>query len=141
MKVIIMYGGKSGEHEVSLVSATSVVRNINPSHEITLIGITKKGIWYHQDPALINKIVSDKNAVLTITESSEHLVQVIPGGGKTQGLTCPTTGFIATDIIFPVLHGTYGEDGFIQGLFEMAELPYCGCGVMAASLTDRKSVV
>ncbi len=138
MKVIIMYGGKSGEHEVSLVSATSVVRNINPLHEITLIGITKKGLWYHQDPALVKEIVSNKNATLRITESPEQLVQVIPGGGKNLAITCPATGFITTDIIFPVLHGTYGEDGFIQGLFEMAELPYCGCGVMASSLTMDK---
>lgn len=137
MNVTILYGGKSGEHEVSLVSAASVARNINENHNINLIGITKNGKWFLQDKTELNRIKSDKNAALKIIEDDSKRVFVVPGGGKENGLKLLDSS-INTDIIFPVLHGTYGEDGTIQGLFEMAEIPYCGCNVMASSLTMDK---
>lgn len=137
MNVTILYGGKSGEHEVSLVSAASVARNIKDEHNINLIGITKDGKWFLQDNSELTRIRVDVKASLQIVEDESKRVFVVPGGGKEKGLKLQD-GSIPSDIIFPVLHGTYGEDGTIQGLFEMAEIPYCGCNVMASSLTMDK---
>ena len=140
MKITILYGGKSGEHEVSLVSAASVARNIDLSkHTVDLIGITKEGKWFFQDSSELERIKKDTNASLQIKE--KYPVVIVPGGSKQNALKVENNGKyinLYTDIVFPVLHGTFGEDGTIQGLFEMAELPYVGCGTMASSLTMDK---
>ncbi|NLM01252.1 MAG: D-alanine--D-alanine ligase [Treponema sp.] len=141
MNVTILYGGKSGEHEVSLVSAASVARNIDSKkHKINLIGITKNGKWFLQNDNELERIKKDTSSSLKIIEDEKRLVSINPAGGKFLGLFCKDKkiGAIETDIVFPVLHGTYGEDGTIQGLFEMANLPYCGCNVMASALTMDK---
>lgn len=138
MNVTLIYGGKTGEHEISLVSASSVARNIKAKHKITLIGIAKNGTWFLQPETELERIRKDKDAVFSLVES-ENIVSVIPGGSTKQGLlNIASKKFLPTDIVFPVLHGTFGEDGTIQGLLEMAELPYVGCGVMASSLTMDK---
>lgn len=138
MNITILFGGKSGEHEVSLVSATSIARNIDyKKHSVKLIGITKQGKWYLQDDSELQRICSDTSTTLKINTNKDLLVSINPGGGSKEALSCNGKS-IPTDIVFPVLHGTYGEDGTIQGLFEMAELPYCGCGVMASSVTMDK---
>ena len=140
MKITILYGGKSGEHEVSLVSAASVARNIDFSkHSINLIGITKEGKWFYQEDSELQRIKKDKTASLQIKE--KYPVVIVPGGSKQNAIQVENDGKyinLYTDIVFPVLHGTFGEDGTIQGLFEMAELPYVGCGTMASSLTMDK---
>lgn len=140
MKITILYGGKSGEHEVSLVSAASVARNIDFSkHSINLIGITKEGKWFYQEDSELQRIKKDKTASLQIKE--KYPVVIVPGGSKQNAIQVENNGKyinLYTDIVFPVLHGTFGEDGTIQGLFEMAELPYVGCGTMASSLTMDK---
>lgn len=139
MHIIVIYGGKSGEHEVSLVSASSVIRNIDlKQHSIELIGLTKNGQWFYQDKITYSNVLTDKNAVLTISEKPENLVSVIPGY-KQNAFQCfskfsQTNFIIPCDIVFPVLHGTFGEDGTIQGLFEMAEVPYVGCSVLSSSV-------
>ncbi|MBQ0051635.1 MAG: D-alanine--D-alanine ligase [Treponema sp.] len=138
MNVTLIYGGKSGEHEISLVSAAAVARHIDTSkHNLTLIAITKAGKWFLQDSAELERIKSDEKAHFEIKEDASNEVFVIPGGGKER--TFIVNGkTISADVIFPVLHGTYGEDGTIQGLFEMVDVPYVGCGVMAGSITMDK---
>ncbi len=102
LKVAVIFGGRSGEHEVSLVSAKSVIKALSPKkYTVTPIKISKTGQWQPQ------KALSDIFAK-------------------------------RFDIVFPVLHGPYGEDGTIQGLFEMASVPYVGCGVFASSATMDK---
>ncbi len=138
MIVAVLYGGKSGEHEVSLISASSVVRNIDrQKHSIVLIGITKKGFWYVQEESELEKLLNNTTATLVITENSQNLVTIQPGGGTANALSHNGKS-IAVDVVLPILHGTYGEDGLLQGLLEMAELPYCGCGVMASSIAMDK---
>ena len=138
MKVAVLFGGKSGEHEVSLVSASSIVRNIDEKqHEIILIGITKTGKWFMQASSQIKKLKTNSTANLYIEEDSNKLISIMPGGGKSGGLLCNGTQ-LKIDIILPILHGTFGEDGHLQGLLEMADIPYCGCGTMASSLTMDK---
>lgn len=140
MKITILYGGKSSEHEVSLVSAASVARNIDLSkHSVNLIGITKDGRWFYQDDKELQRVKKDTSAPFQIKE--DFPVVIIPAGKKENALQVEIKGKLTslyTDIVFPVLHGTFGEDGTIQGLFEMAELPYVGCGTMASSLTMDK---
>lgn len=136
MNIAVIYGGRSGEHEVSLVSASAITRNIKKDHKVILIGITKDGLWYLQDDALYSKICSDEKAVLSITEDAKKLVSVIPGKGTKSFLVNGEN--LDIDVVFPALHGTYGEDGTIQGLLDMADLPYVGCTTMASALTMDK---
>ena len=146
MTVAVLYGGKSGEHEVSLVSATSVVRAVNRTvHKIVLIGIAKNGVWYVQDESELERVLDDDKAVLSINCKVENTVYVVPGGGahaaagaSNGALKRGDGSAIDADIVFPVLHGTYGEDGLVQGLLEMAELPYCGNGAESSALAMDK---
>lgn len=137
MNIAIIYGGRSGEHEVSLVSASFVVRAIDSEHTVHLIGITKCGQWYMQNQSLLAYIRKDNSAVLTITPNKTMQVTVMPGGGCAAGLLVNGTP-LKTDVVFPVLHGSFGEDGTIQGLFEMADIPYVGGGVLASSAAMDK---
>ena len=136
MTVAIIYGGRSGEHEVSLVSAASVARGIKKSNKVLLIGITPKGNWYLQSEKEYERICADEKAVLKIEENEENRVFVAPAGGKNAFVT--KNQVLSVDVVFPVLHGTYGEDGTIQGLLDMADVPYVGCTTMASSLTMDK---
>ena len=150
MTVAVLFGGKSGEHEVSLVSASSVVRRIDRTkHSLVLIGIAKDGVWYVQDESETERIVRDTNAVLKIAQDLSRIVSLVPGGGTEQALQIGQIGTnkdgakqakkLAVDIVFPVLHGSYGEDGLVQGLLEMAELPYCGCSVPSSAIAMDKA--
>ena len=141
MNIAILYGGKTGEHEVSMVSASSVARNIDATkHNINLISITKEGLWYLQPISELEKVQNDSKAILS-DKPTENQIVVIPGAGVKSGLCKISKGkteALPTDVVFPVLHGTYGEDGLVQGLLEMAELPYCGCDVMSSALSMDK---
>lgn len=138
MNIAVVFGGKSGEHEVSLLSASSIARNIPAAaNRVYLIGITKSGAWYVQDDAELERIRNNPEAVLAIRESESTRVSVVPGGGCAGAFRCES-GTIPVDAVFPVLHGSFGEDGTIQGLFEMADVPYVGGGVMASALAMDK---
>ena len=136
MTIAVIYGGRSGEHEVSLISAAAIASHIKKENKVLLIGITKAGKWYLQDDSEYERICKDSKAVLTIKEDESKAVSIVPAGGK--------HAFVAggkpldIDVVFPALHGTYGEDGTIQGLFEMADIPYVGCTTLASSLTMDK---
>lgn len=141
INVAIVFGGKSGEHEVSLMSATSVIRAMDKEkYNILPIGITKDGNWMlYEGP--IEKIESGEwegiSNKLLREKPHEHIFSVIPLGMKEQkDLELPIPTYLAEkiDVVFPVLHGPYGEDGTIQGLFEMADIPYVGAGVLASAV-------
>lgn len=143
MNIAILYGGKSSEHEVSLRSATAVVQNINTDkHNVHLIGITKEGRWFLQSSNELHKIKADKNATLSISQNTDMVISVIPGGGMEGGLITVGSSFgaknLPVDVVFPVLHGTYGEDGTIQGLLEIANIPYVGGNVMSSAVSMDK---
>ena len=138
MNVAVIYGGKSGEHEVSIISATSIVRNLSQDkYTVFLIGITKDGRWFFQNPSQLKEVCENPDILLRIEENKESAVSLVPGGG-TKGGIATARGSIAIDIAFIVLHGTYGEDGTIQGLFDMLAIPYTGCGTMSSSLAMDK---
>lgn len=137
MKVTLMYGGRSGEHEISLISCASVIRNISNKHEITLISVSKDGKWYLEDSSVVNEIKTNPEAKLKVNANEEKRVSVIPGGGTKNTFSC-NGKIIASDVVFFVMHGTYSEDGTLQGLFEMVGVPYVGSGVLGSAVSMDK---
>lgn len=137
MNVTIIYGGKSGEHEISLVSAAAVARNIDSAHKVTLIAITKEGRWFLQPQSELERIKADSKAAFKIIEDESQEVSVIPAGGTKRTFRVGTE-ILSSDVIFPVLHGPFGEDGTIQGLFEMVDVPYVGCTTLGSAETMDK---
>lgn len=135
LRVGILFGGRSGEHEVSLASAASVIRALDPQkYEAVPIGITKDGRWLVGTSAhkmLPEVLKSGERVVLPPDPSAAALVPL--GAGTSQ----PT---VKVDVVFPVLHGTFGEDGTVQGLLELAGLPYVGAGVLGSSVGMDKDV-
>lgn len=145
MNIAVIYGGRSGEHEVSIVSATSIVRHLDKEkYQLTLIGISKEGRWFYQDHTQIDNVRSQEDALLEIQQDGHREVMIVPGGGCTHGLRVAGAGNIFVnvriDLAFIVLHGTYGEDGTIQGLLDMAAIPYTGCGCLSSAVSMDKEM-
>ncbi|GAC1635554.1 MAG: D-alanine--D-alanine ligase [Ktedonobacteraceae bacterium] len=135
IRVGLVFGGRSGEHEVSLASARSVMANLDShKYEVVPLGITKNGTWLLGDEPT-HALVQGTHAT-----TEEHTTAVTLTGDPTVRRLIPLQGNAplrdngSLDVIFPVLHGTYGEDGTLQGLLEMANVPYVGCGVLGAAL-------
>jgi D-alanine-D-alanine ligase len=132
-RIGILFGGKSGEHEVSLRSAYSVMEKLDGDRfEAVLIGIDKEGRWYLQDPPKTDEATSS----LVLAADNDLPVSAVPA----QGLWCGNRP-LKLDAVFPVLHGTFGEDGTVQGLLEIADLPYVGAGILGSSLCMDKATV
>ena len=137
-KVLVLFGGVSSEHEVSLVSARSVIQNIpRDRYEVLTLGITKQGEWllYEGDPEALpedNWLECGKRtpAVLSPDASHHGLLIFENGAARVEHV----------DVVFPVLHGKNGEDGTVQGLLELAGIPYVGCGVLASAVCMDKAV-
>jgi D-alanine-D-alanine ligase len=118
-KIGIIFGGKSTEHEVSLVSARAVAEALNKEkHEAVMIGISKQGEW---------------------RKFEGPLSEMTAGNWEAFSEPYPLEQLKELDLVFPVMHGKYGEDGTIQGLFEMLHVPYAGCGILASSLAMDKA--
>ncbi len=135
MNTVILYGGRSGEHEVSLASAASVLRHLPPSHEPTLIGIDRDGVWYLQ-PGEAVKAARRESGPLEILKDKSRVAAAVPG----RGLALLSGEPIPADVVLPVLHGTFGEDGTIQGLLEIAGLAYAGANVLGSAVAMDKEV-
>ncbi|MFQ3620314.1 MAG: D-alanine--D-alanine ligase family protein [Spirochaetales bacterium] len=135
LTLAILYGGKSGEHEVSLRSAASIVTHLYGRYHLHLIGISKTGTFYLQPDSYPEQVVKKNISVLQIEEDLDQRVLCVPN----HGFVCRDAS-LSVDIVFPVLHGTFGEDGTIQGLLETLDLPYVGAGVLASSVGMDKEV-
>lgn len=129
MKVLIVFGGKSTEYEVSCVSAASVLENIK-GHETTKIGITKEGKWLYTEAD--TKTIASGNWVKDSSNKEVNIDINNCSFNWSDGSVCP-------DVVFPVLHGKNGEDGTIQGLFELMGIPYVGCRVLGSSVCMDKA--
>lgn len=137
INVALIFGGKSGEHEVSLLSTASICKHINrDKYNVFTIGITKEGRWMFYDGNEEN--IKDGSWVNLANPSVE--INLIPSGNKEVGLKFEDGRVEKIDVLFPVLHGPYGEDGTIQGLFEISQIPYVGCGVLASSVGMDKLI-
>ena len=133
LRVGLLFGGRSVEHEVSLVSATSILKALDPNHyDITLIAIAPDGRWHLGTPAL------PPEAALT---GEEVNLPAAPGTSTLLSASQRDLGPTADlDVIFPVIHGRGGEDGSLQGLLEMAGVPYVGSAVLGSALQMDKEV-
>jgi len=147
LRVGILFGGRSGEHEVSLLSAASVLKSIDrEKFEVVPIGITKEGRWLAAGDAnnLLERNVSEVTRLRVGDPESTAGAKLLHEGIPT--LMAPMPGpqgpeGKAIDVVFPVLHGTFGEDGTIQGLFELAGIAYVGSGVLGSSAGMDKDVM
>jgi D-alanine-D-alanine ligase len=150
IRLALLYGGRSAEHAVSVVSARSVIEALDPERfEVVPIGITRDGSWMLPDTPPGELVAPDgglpeveaagtalalrpeqRSAALTEAVVPTQAGPPVPGGARIG----------AIDVVFPILHGPYGEDGTVQGLFELADLPYVGSGVLASALAMDKAM-
>ncbi len=134
LRVGVIFGGRSGEHEVSLLSARSVMGAMDrEKYEVVPIGITKTGHWVTGDDPLTALSSGDEAGLRTVAllpDPSWAGLMECDGGAETFRAAL----LARLDVVFPVLHGTYGEDGAIQGLLELADVPYVGAGVLGSAL-------
>lgn len=133
LTVAVMFGGQSSEHDVSCVSGATIMKALDrEKYDVILVGITKDGRWLLADS--IEDVESgawreSKIQAIISPDAQDHgLILFENGQSRKQRV----------DVLFPVLHGMYGEDGTIQGLFEMTKIPYVGCGVLASSVSMDK---
>ena len=123
LKLGVIFGGMSTEHDISIVSGSSVLKNLNKEkYDITPIYIDENGEWYNYEKDL-NEI-----EILKVGEQPTELKK----------LENPMEALKNMDVVFPVLHGLYGEDGTIQGLFELLKVPYVGCRVLGSCVCMDK---
>src|SRR5215471_18005052 len=161
LRVGVLFGGRSGEHEVSLLSAASVLKAIDPKkYEVIPIGITKEGRWVTATDAerlLAGETISPRHLragdpettapAAVLAKGEAVIVPPVPSKNKTGSLVpfethgTHTHQALNVDVIFPVLHGTFGEDGTIQGLFELAGIAYVGSGVLGSATGMDKDVM
>lgn len=135
IKVAVVFGGQSSEHEVSRISATSVLNNLDPAkYDIRMIGITKQGEWLPYKGALSLVGSGEWENAARAQLDTEKAPLLTTGATCMQLLT--TSQDVSNspiDVVFPVLHGPNGEDGTVQGLFQLAGVPYVGCGLLASA--------
>jgi len=155
LRLALIFGGRSGEHEVSLASASSVIGAVDRSkYELVAIGVTKQGKWLaNSDPQRMLEAVGaegsspsghgraplhDESAVAILGDPTQRgLARIEERGGASQSLILDGS----VDVLFPLLHGTFGEDGTVQGLLELANIPYVGAGVLASALGMDKALM
>lgn len=141
LRVGIIFGGRSGEHEVSFCSASSIIKAIDKDkYTVVPIGITKEGRWISpQDSelALQSGRIEGKNTVILLNDSFSKSLVCIDNNQRLD----KSSALEKLDVIFPVLHGPYGEDGTVQGLLELANIPYVGAGVAASAISMDKDLM
>jgi D-alanine-D-alanine ligase len=123
-RVLLLFGGRSAEHDVSRVTAVAVARALDPErYEVVPVAITTDGRWL-------------------LADSAQHAIEAgptaLPSAFAVDGEVAPAVGALAVDVVFPLLHGPYGEDGTVQGLLELADLPYVGSGVVGSAVAMDK---
>lgn len=142
LRIGVLFGGRSGEHEVSLRSARSVMAALDRDrYEVVPIGITKEGRWVAADvDALASGLVAGDARSATLlpepADASLMAVDPVPSDPAASSISTITT----LDVVFPVLHGTYGEDGTVQGLLELADVPFVGAGVVGSAVGMDKAI-
>ena len=133
LRVGVLFGGRSGEHEVSLASAASVIRALDPDkYEAVSIGISKEGHWLIGSAAqkMLPEVLKGGQRVMMTADPTDAALVKLDGSGGGQRL----------DVVFPVMHGTFGEDGTIQGLLDLAGFPFVGAGVLGSAIGMDKDV-
>lgn len=149
IRVGLIFGGKSGEHEVSLASAHSVLNALDPDkYEPVLIGITREGRWVTSGNSL-KQLAAASHSLLLKAINQGEAANGVNGAANTNTLVTRTASQVTTtdalngsvDVLFPLIHGPNGEDGTIQGMLELADLPYVGAGVAASAVGMDKALM
>lgn len=136
LKIGVLFGGRSAEHEVSLVSATSVINALDKQkYDVVPIGITSDGRWI-SSPGTLEVLKSKKK----INQQPQKILLPDPNLQGIVEIFSKINSKEKIDVLFPVLHGTFGEDGTVQGLLELANIPYIGAGVLASSVAMDKII-
>jgi len=136
LRVGVIFGGRSGEHEVSLVSATSVINALDTEkYQVVPIGITQEGRWVSSSHALA--LLKSKDG---LEQEPERFLAPEPNRRALITANGPAGSELGVDVVFPLVHGKYGEDGTLQGLLELANIPYVGAGVLASAVGMDKIV-
>ncbi len=133
LRIGVLFGGRSGEHEVSLASAASVIRGLDPDkYEVVPVGITKEGHWLIGGGAqkMLPEVLRTGQRVTMSADPTDAALVRLDGSGGGQRI----------DVVFPVMHGTFGEDGTVQGLLDLAGLPFVGAGVLGSAIAMDKDV-
>ena len=140
VRVGILFGGKSAEHEVSLQSAKNVIDALDQNkYEVVLIGIDKQGTWLLNDTSrfLLN---SQNPKLINLNQSNDAVTLVPQGGGSLTHIASKQTD-AALDVVFPILHGPFGEDGTVQGLLKLAGVPFVGSGILGSAVGMDKEMM
>ena len=142
LRVAVVFGGRSAEHEISLLSARFVVASLDPERfEPVLVGIDKGGRWLLQDEALLLGAARDPR-LARLNQAGQPVALVAhPSPGGEASLAIGGGAARGIDVVFPVLHGPMGEDGCVQGLLELAGVPYVGAGVLGSAVGMDKDVM
>jgi D-alanine-D-alanine ligase len=139
----ILFGGKSAEHEVSLISAKNIIEALDPQkYDVFLIGIDKTGEWRLRDG--YSYLMNADNPQLIQLHETENSLALVPKHNRKELVSCCGNQLqesLQLDVIFPVLHGTYGEDGTVQGLLKLANIPFVGAGVLGSAVGMDKDVM
>ncbi len=139
MCVVLLFGGMSSEHEVSRVSVGNFVNNIDrDKYEVLTVGITKEGRWLYTEATAAQmadgsweELAGNMPCVISPDRADHGMILFTPEGHVEK---------LHVDVVIPVLHGLWGEDGTVQGLLELAGIPYVGCGVLASAVCMDKAV-
>jgi D-alanine-D-alanine ligase len=140
LRVAILFGGKSAEHEISVISARNIVAAMDKrKYEIVSIGIDKQGRWHFDEGA---RLLHGSNYVQVKFQSCRNTTAVLPGATQTPVVQLtPRRALGTVDVVFPVLHGPYGEDGTVQGLLKLVHVPFVGAGVLGSAVGMDKDVM
>ncbi len=141
IRVAVLFGGRSAEHEISIISAKNVVQAIDKSkYEVVLIGIDKAGRWYRTDDASVLERADRPKAIRFARD--QNALALVPANRAKQWLRLANKkSERPVDVVFPILHGTFGEDGTVQGLLKMADIPFVGAGVLGSAVGMDKDAM
>jgi D-alanine-D-alanine ligase len=139
LRVAILFGGKSAEHEISLISARNIVEAMDKNkYEVVAIGIDKQGRWHLDEDA---RLLYGRSASKVEFQNAKNAAAVMPGDTATPMVRPSGAGLGAIDVVFPILHGPFGEDGTVQGLLKLANLPFVGASVLGSAVGMDKDVM
>jgi len=142
LRVALLFGGKSAEHEISLISARNIFEAMNKrKYDVVAVGIDKQGRWLVDEKAKA-LLLSAKTPAAVSLHNENTVAAVVPGDTRTSMIQPSASAAIGKiDVVFPVLHGPFGEDGTVQGLLKLANLPFVGAGVLGSAVGMDKDVM
>src|SRR6266404_8529530 len=139
LRVALLFGGKSAEHEISVISARNIFDAMDKTkYDVVAIGIDKQGRWHLDEGA---QLLLGKEQSKVEFKDARNVAAVMPGDTATPMVRRTGPGFGAVDVVFPVLHGPFGEDGTVQGLLKLANIPFVGAGILGSAVGMDKDVM